>query len=85
MQFTDLDQPEIGRNAVARSQNHDITGDQLFGGYGSSQTVPDHHRLLREHVADSIEGLLSLAFLNEADEGVDDDHTDDYPGVDPVT
>ena len=40
-------------------------------------------RLRREHVADRIERLLRLAFLDEAKQAVDDNDAEDDRGVEP--
>ena len=37
----------------------------------------------REHVADRLQRLLRFALLEESEQGVDQDHPEDDPGVDP--
>ena len=38
----------------------------------------------REQLADARQRLLGLALLDEADDGIDDRHREDHPGIDPL-
>ena len=80
-----LDQAQVGRHAVAGAQAHDVARDQGVGVDRVPAPVAAHLRVQRQHLADALERLLGLAFLDEADDGVDDDHAEDHAGVDPVT
>ena len=42
-------------------------------------------RTEREHLADALEGLFSLAFLDKTDNGVDYRHSDNYAGIHPFS
>ena len=77
-------QTEVGRDAVARFQADDVAGYQ----FGSVDLPPfplaPELGARRQHLADAGQRRLSLAFLEETDDRVDDDDAENDPGVDPV-
>ena len=83
-QVLDPEQPQIGGHAVAGLDQHHIAGHQLHGIDRKGVTVAQHRSLERQHAADRGQRPLGLAFLDKADDGVDDYHADDYAGVHPV-
>ena len=78
------DQPEVRRHLVARLQDDDVAGHQLVGGDLGALALPQHERLGREHPADRIQRPLGPAFLDEADDRVDQNDAEDHRGVDPL-
>ncbi len=82
-QVLDLDQAQVGRNAVAGFQQHDVAGHELFGRDHARFAAAQGPRFGGQHVADRIERLLGAAFLNEAEQTVEDDHRENDAGVDP--
>jgi hypothetical protein len=75
---------QVGGHLVACLQQHDVAGHQLLGGHSAPLPVAQHQRPGREHVADGVQGLLGLALLDEADDGVDEHHAEDHTRVHPV-
>ncbi len=47
--------------------------------------VAQHHGVRRQHLADGGHGRFGLAFLDEADDGIDQDHAQNHGGVDAMT
>ena len=84
-QVLDLDKPDVRRDLVAGFEGHDIARHERFGRDHGGLPVAQGPRFRREHVADRIEGLLRPAFLDEAEQSVDDDDTEDDRGVEPQT
>lgn len=78
------DQAQVGRNAVARLQVHDVARHQLTGGQLDTATAADHLRRLREHRLDRRERPFRAAFLDKADQRVDQNDGENDPGIDPV-
>jgi hypothetical protein len=83
-QVLHLQQPQVGRHAVARSQQHQIAGHQVGGIDVLAPAVAQHHRMRRQHRADRVQRRLGLALLDEADDGVDHHRGQQHAGVDPV-
>ena len=79
-----LEQPQIGRHAIARGEEDDVTDDQVFGFDTLPSTVPQCGRLRREHLANGIERFFRLALLHEADDRVDQHDDNDDARVDPL-
>jgi hypothetical protein len=72
------------RHLVAGGQQHDVARHELLGGDQLPLAAAQHRGLRREHAADGVQRRLGLAFLHEADEGVDDHRAQQHAGVDPV-
>ena len=77
-------EPEVGGNAVAGFDQHDVAGDQAFGRNGSrrpSRRTEPRGSAWRK----SPRAIFRPAFLDEADRGVDEDDSEDDHGVESVT
>ena len=83
-QVLHAEQAQVGWHLVAGCQQHDVAGDQVFGVDFVAFAVAQHHRLRRKHVADGVQRILCLAFLDEADDHVDQHGGEDHRGVDPM-
>ncbi|MNT58406.1 hypothetical protein D3C72_1958360 [compost metagenome] len=78
-------QAYVRRNPVARFQQHDIAGHQGLARDAAALAVAQHIRARRQHLADGRHGLLCLAFLKKADDGVCQDNGQDDAGVDAMS
>src|SRR5262249_51287971 len=76
-------QPEVRWNPITGFKKHDVARDQFFGRDDTSLAVAQSSRLPGQHVADGIEGLLRLAFLNEAENCINHDNAQDNCGIEP--
>jgi hypothetical protein len=77
-------QPQVGRHAVAGLEHHVVAGHDVVCRHGDAPAVADERGLRVDHLADGRERLFGAAFLNEADDRVDDDHRQDHQGIDLV-
>ena len=82
-QVLDVGEPQIGRDLVAGFEEHDVARHERLRCDHRSLAVAQGSRLRREHVADRIERLLRPAFLNEAEQSIDDDDAEDDRRVEP--
>src|SRR5690606_3059520 len=71
LEILDFDQPQIGRDAVTRSQQYDIAGYQFSGINFTAHAVTQYGRVGREQGANGVEGGLGLALLDKTDDGID--------------
>ena len=78
-----FEEAEVGGDAVTGFEQDDVAGDELGGVEGLFVSVAADHGFRRKHGADGIEGFFGFAFLDDADEGVDEDDAEDDAGVDP--
>ena len=76
-----LEKPEVGRHAVTGFQNDQVARHDLVAGNRPAPSGTQHRRLRSQHVADGLERLFRLAFLDEADDRVHDHHGQDHHGV----
>jgi hypothetical protein len=83
--FTASIEPKVRGHAVARAQAHEVSGHEIIGLDLDPFAVAARVRVKREHLADALERLFRLAFLDEADDRVDHHHRENDPGVDPVS
>ena len=83
-QIMALNQAHIGRDAVARAQNHDIARHQVAGGNGFMLAAALHARVAGEHIADALQRFFGVALLDMADQGVDHRDAQDDERIDPV-
>ena len=83
-QLAHLEQAQVGRYLVAGGEQHDIADSHLFGRDVAAPPVAQYCRDRRKHVADGVQRALRLAFLDYADDGVDDHHADDHAEIHPV-
>ena len=75
LQLRDLDQAQVGRNLVARLQQHDVAGYQHAGGHHLYFAAAQHGGMGRRQLAQRGHGLVCPPGLHEADDGVE--HYDD--------
>ena len=72
-----LDEAAIGRDRVAGVEHHDVTGDELGGGYLGELAVAEHPREGRHHRLQRLSGPLGSVLLDEADPGVEEHDAQD--------
>jgi hypothetical protein len=82
-QVPGLDQAQVGRDLVARFQEHDVAGHEFLGGNQANRPGTQDARLGGQHVADRVERLLGAPLLQEAQQRVQDDDREDDRGVQP--
>jgi hypothetical protein len=83
-QLARLQQAHVGRKAVARGQQNDVTGHQTCGIDVVLPAVTQHHRARRQQVADCLQCPLGFSFLHETDQGVEQHDRNDDHAVDPM-
>ena len=64
-------------------EQHDVPGNELFGGKHARLAAAHGPRLGGKHVADRIQRLLGPALLDEPEQPVENDHGEDDRRVDP--
>lgn len=84
-QVDGLEQAQIGRHPVARTQPHDVAWHQRLGGDLDPVFIAPDMGVRRKHLADAFKRLFRFTLLNEADDGVDQNHREDDGRVDPVS
>ena len=77
-----LYQSDIGRDIVARLQNHYITSHQLAGRNGDPVPIAEHLGVGRRHLFQGGQCLLRPAFLYYTKDGVEDYDGHDGYGID---
>ncbi len=82
-QILHVDQAQVGGNSVPRFEDHDVAGNQFVSGNQPGFSAAYCASLGREHVADRIERFLRPALLDEAEQGVENDHRHNDRGVEP--
>lgn len=83
-QFLHLHQAQVGRHSVAGDQQHAVARHQLGGVYLPAVAAAHHGGVRGQHGADGIQRGFGLAFLDEADDGVDHHGGEQHAGIDPV-
>lgn len=78
------DQTEIGRNAVSGLDHDDVAGHEVGHRYRDPAPVAQRGGLRRHELADRAQRLLGLAFLDMADDRVDQHHRGDDARIDGV-
>ena len=78
-----LQQPQVGRNLVARLQQHDVARHQVGGGHGLRLATPQYLRLRGGQLAQRRNRLVGPPRLREADHRVQHHDDDDDEGIDP--
>jgi hypothetical protein len=79
-----LQDAHVRGNAVAGLEQDDVPGHEFPGGQFRFLAVPEDYGGRREHAPDGLHGLFRLAFLNEPDQGVDQDDGQDDAHVHPL-
>ena len=74
---------EIGRHLVAGFEQHDVPRHQLVSRDHARLAAARRPGLGREHVANRVERLLGLAFLDEAEQRVEKHDPEDDPRIEP--
>ena len=82
-QVLDLDETKVCRDLVARFKEHDVAWYQFFGRDQTNLSAAQGSGLRRQHVADRVERLLGLAFLNEAKQRIENNDTQNDCRVEP--
>ena len=83
-QLARFEQAQVGGDFVAGAEQHDVADHELFRRDLAALTVAQHRRVEREHVADGVQRTFRLAFLDHADDGVDEHHADDHAAIHPM-
>ena len=76
LQRRDLDQPQVGRHAIADVQQHDVARHQLLGAYLEHMALAQHVASIDRQSAQRRHALLRAVLLIEAHD-VDDHHRDE--------
>ncbi len=84
MEVVDVEEAEIGRHAVAGLEQDHVAGNELRGGHAKLASSATHDGLGGDHATEGFDGLFRPAFLDEADDRVDQDHAEDDAGIDPL-
>ena len=71
----------VGRDQVARFQEHHVSGGEICGRDLSDSSVPAHPHYRRRQLPQSAHGLLGLVLLTEAQEAVEDNDGHNGDGV----
>jgi len=79
-----LQQAQIGGYLVAGLQQNDVTRHQVFTFNGMALIAAQHGSVRGQHLADGIHRIFSLAFLNEADDGVCDHYRQNDGRIRPM-
>ena len=82
-QVLDLDETKVCRDLVARFEEHDVARHQFFGRDQTNLPAAQGPGLRGQHVADRVERLLGLAFLNEAEQRIENDNAQNDRRVEP--
>ena len=72
-----LDEPAVGRDSVARLEQHDVAGDELFGADSVSIAVAHDGRSRCRELLERLEGLLGAVLLHEAEHAVEQQDRED--------
>jgi len=81
LQVHGLEQPSIGRDTVARLQQHDVAGHQLDRAQLLHVPLAPHAHDRRLHGAQRRQRLLGLVFLEEPQGRVEHDNREDHNRV----
>ena len=76
-----LDEAHIGGHFVARFEQHHVTGHQFAGIDVLALTIAPHIGACGQHTAYRVQCAFGLAFLNVANDGVDEHHTHDHARI----
>ncbi len=81
LQAVGLEQPPVGRDAVARLQQHHVPGHHLVGVHGDQLAPAPHPRAQHQHALQGRQAAFGAVFLVEAQHRVDHGHHQDHHGV----
>jgi hypothetical protein len=81
VQVGQLEEAQVGGNLVPGFEDHDIAGHQGAGRHAFAFSIALHEAFLHHHVAQRVQGPLGLAFLYEAEHGVQEHHGEDHDRV----
>ena len=76
-----IEHPGIGGDRIAGGQQHQVAGHQLARGHHLLGAVAQHPHLQGRQPAQCGHRALGAAFLQRADQRVDQHHRQDHPGV----
>jgi hypothetical protein len=69
----------IGRDLIALADLDDVAGHQVDGGLAQFPAGSKHSDHRREHLLERLDGALGAIFLQEAEDAVDEDDSEDRP------
>ena len=84
-EIVDLDEPEVGRDAVSRLQQHPVARDHVLGRHGEVAAAPDDPDLGLEQVTEGLGRALGLPLLEGPDDRVREHDHEDEGRVAPVS
>ena len=84
VEIVTLQQTHIGGHLVAGFEHHHIAGNQQIGIELMSFTAAQCHAADLQQLTNGGQGALCLALLQQAEQGIDDDHPENHGAIDPV-
>ncbi len=85
LQLRNLDEPQVGRDLVARLQQHDVAGHQFSSGQDLHHAAAQHGGVGRRQLAQRRHGLVGAPGLHKADNGVEHHDDEDHQRVCDLT
>ncbi|MNF58306.1 hypothetical protein D3C84_398580 [compost metagenome] len=82
-QVSGFQQAQVRRHAVAGFQQHQVARHQFLCRHLAHFAIALDPAVQGEQLLDRAHGVFGLAFLDEADHGVDQHHTEDHCGIEP--
>ena len=79
-----MQQPHVGRHLVAGDKMNHVARHQMHRIDAMLAPAAQHGRLGGDHAGQRRQRRFGLAFLDEADDGIDDDHAQNHAGVGPL-
>ena len=79
-----LEHAAVGRNGIARLEQHHVAGDELGAGHVGHLAIADDLGLRGAHLLQGLEGLLRLGLLDHAQDGVQDNDGENDGSVGPL-
>ena len=82
-QVPGAEKPQVGRHLVPGLQQDDVSGHQVLGGDHQAFSLAQNGGLGGDRPGEGGDGTGGLGLLDEADEGVDENHQKDDAGIHP--
>ena len=83
-QIVGFNNPQVGRDSVARTDHHNITRHQRGGRHRFMVPLADHHRFAGKHIANALQRFFRVTFLDMANQGINHRDAQNHQGIDPV-
>ena len=83
-EFAAVEEAQVGRNLVAGGEDDHVAGNEFDRIDAALDAAAQHGRLGGNGAAERGERGLGLAFLDEAEHGIDEDDAEDHAGIDPL-